>query len=67
MAALAAPSAQPVSGGVEMVLDLNMNARAFLPKKQKARTKAQRENYINVRRNGACEKHRKRHKKVSDF
>jgi len=63
MAALDAPSAQPVSGGVEMVLDLNMNARAFLPKKQKARTKAQRENYINVRRNGACEKHRKRHKK----
>lgn len=67
MAALDAPLAPPVSGGLEMVLDLNMNASTLLPKKQKPRTKAQRENYINVRRNGACEKHRKRHKKVRYF
>jgi hypothetical protein len=55
---------QSPSGGVEMVLDLNMNAATRLPTKQRPRTKAQIESYINVRRNGACEKHRKQHKKV---
>lgn len=59
-----APRSKPAAGGVEMVLDLNMNASTCLPKKQKPRTRAQRESYINVRRNGACEKHRKQHKKV---
>lgn len=58
-------TSQHASGPVEMVLDLNMNAATRLPKKQKPRTKAQIESYINVRRNGACEKHRKQHKKVS--
>ncbi|KAL1968182.1 hypothetical protein VTN77DRAFT_2017 [Rasamsonia byssochlamydoides] len=56
---------QSTVGGVEMVLDLNMNAATRLPKKQKPRTKAQIESYINVRRNGACEKHRKQHKKCN--
>lgn len=52
-------------GGVELVLDLNMNETTSGPKKQKPRTQAQRESYINARRNGACEKHRKQHKRVS--
>ncbi|KAL2006901.1 hypothetical protein VTN00DRAFT_9569 [Thermoascus crustaceus] len=60
-----APRSKPATGGVEMVLDLNMNASTCLPKKQKPRTRAQRESYINVRRNGACEKHRKQHKKCN--
>ncbi|KAL1981756.1 hypothetical protein VTN96DRAFT_2183 [Rasamsonia emersonii] len=58
-------ASQYPSGGVEMVLDLNMNAATRLPKKQKPRTKAQIESYINVRRNGACEKHRRQHKKCN--
>jgi hypothetical protein len=58
----------PVSqetGGMEMVLDLNMNAAANLPKKQKPRSQAQKENYIKARKYGACEKHKKQHKRVS--
>lgn len=50
--------------GIELVLDLNMNETASRPKKQKPRTQSQRESYINARRNGACEKHRKQHKRV---
>lgn len=53
------------SGGMEMVLDLNMNAAAHLPKKQKPRSQAQKENYIKARKYGACEKHKKQHKRVS--
>jgi hypothetical protein len=52
-------------GGIEMVLDLNMNTPANLPRKQKPRSRAQKENYIKVRKHGACEKHRKQHKRVS--
>lgn len=52
-------------GGMEMVLDLNMNAAANLPKKQKPRSQAQKENYIKARKYGACEKHKKQHKRVS--
>lgn len=52
------------AGGVELVLDLNMNATSNLPKKHKPRSQAQRENYIKVRKHGACEKHRKQHKRV---
>ncbi|RHZ60790.1 uncharacterized protein CDV56_102322 [Aspergillus thermomutatus] len=55
----------PVGGGVELVLDLNMNATTNLPKKQKPRSQAQKENYIKVRKHGACEKHRKQHKRCN--
>ncbi|KAJ5643525.1 uncharacterized protein N7484_006032 [Penicillium longicatenatum] len=56
-----------VNGGVpmEMVLDLNMNATANLPKKQKPRSQAQKENYIKARKYGACEKHKKQHKRCN--
>jgi hypothetical protein len=55
----------PPPGGMEMVLDLNMNATANVPKKQKPRSQAQKENYIKARKYGACEKHKKQHKRVS--
>lgn len=58
----AAPSGNP---GMEMVLDLNMNATTNVPKKQKPRSQAQKENYIKARKYGACEKHKKQHKRVS--
>lgn len=54
----------PTPGGMELVLDLNMNAPSNLPKKQKPRSLAQKENYIKARKYGACEKHRKQHKRV---
>lgn len=60
-----APAPVAGTGGVEMVLDLNMNAAANLPKKQKPRSQAQKENYIKARKYGACEKHKKQHKRVS--
>ncbi|KAJ5290283.1 uncharacterized protein N7443_010536 [Penicillium atrosanguineum] len=63
------PESTPVSsqesGGMEMVLDLNMNAAANLPKKQKPRSQAQKENYIKARKYGACEKHKKQHKRCN--
>ncbi|BCR87948.1 uncharacterized protein ACHE_40512S [Aspergillus chevalieri] len=52
-------------GGVELVLDLNMNATTNLPKKHKPRSQAQRDNYIKVRKHGACEKHKKQHKRCN--
>jgi hypothetical protein len=55
----------PAPKGLELVLDMNMNATTQLPKKQKKRTKAQINDYINARRNGACLKHRKQHKKCN--
>jgi hypothetical protein len=58
-------SEAPPPGGMEMVLDLNMNATANVPKKQKPRSQAQKENYIKARKYGACEKHKKQHKRVS--
>ncbi|KAJ6096323.1 hypothetical protein N7486_007069 [Penicillium sp. IBT 16267x] len=57
--------AAPLPGGMEMVLDLNMNATANLPKKQKPRSQAQKENYIKARKYGACEKHKKQHKRCN--
>lgn len=60
-----APPPAQGSGGMELVLDLNMNATTNLPKKQKPRSQAQRENYIKARKYGACEKHKKQHKRVS--
>ncbi|KAJ6173750.1 hypothetical protein N7485_006562 [Penicillium canescens] len=58
------PGASP-PGAMEMVLDLNMNATANVPKKQKPRSQAQRENYIKARKYGACEKHKKQHKRCN--
>lgn len=51
--------------GVELVLDLNMNTTSDLPRKHKPRSQAQRDNYIKARKYGACEKHKKQHKRVS--
>lgn len=51
--------------GVELVLDMNMNSTADLPRKHKPRSQAQKDNYIKARKYGACEKHRKQHKRVS--
>ncbi|KGO66412.1 hypothetical protein PITC_067080 [Penicillium italicum] len=58
-------SEAPPPGGMEMVLDLNMNAAANVPKKQKPRSQAQKENYIKARKYGACEKHKKQHKRCN--
>lgn len=55
----------PQTGGQELVFDINLNTATNLPKKQKKRTQAQIDDYINARRNGACIKHKKQHKKVS--
>lgn len=61
------PPAGPQSGAapMQLVLDLNMNATTNVPKKQKPRSKAQRENYIKARKYGVCEKHRKQHKRCN--
>ncbi|PYI30053.1 hypothetical protein BP00DRAFT_416725 [Aspergillus indologenus CBS 114.80] len=59
------PQASPSSGAMELVLDLNMNTTTNVPKKQKPRSKAQKESYIKVRKYGACEKHRKQHKRCN--
>ncbi|KAL1867960.1 putative phosphoglycerate mutase pmu1 [Paecilomyces lecythidis] len=61
------PASRRTNGAVELVLDLNMNETASGPKKQKPRTQAQKESYIAARRNGACEKHRKQHKRCHCF
>lgn len=58
-------STGPVVAGRELVFDINLNTATQLPKKQKKRTRAQIEDYINARRNGACMKHKRQHKKVS--
>ncbi|CAG7924595.1 unnamed protein product [Penicillium olsonii] len=55
----------PPPAAMEMVLDLNMNAAANVPKKQKPRSQAQKENYIKARKYGACEKHKKQHKRCN--
>lgn len=57
----------PVTGGVEMVMDLKMNATVSLPRKHRPRTQEQRDRYIAVRNKGACEKHKKQHKRVGIF
>ena len=56
--------ATPVTGGVELVMDLNMNVATTMPRKHKPRTQAQRERYLAVRSQGACEKHKRQHKRV---
>lgn len=55
----------PVTGGVEMVMDLNMNTATALPRKHRPRTQAQRDRYLAVRNRGACEKHKKQHKRCT--
>ncbi|KAJ5816612.1 hypothetical protein N7447_008845 [Penicillium robsamsonii] len=55
----------PPPGGMEMVLDLNMNTAANVPKKQKPRSQAQKDNYIKARKYGVCEKHKKQHKRCN--
>lgn len=60
-----APTSSAGTGGFEMVLDLNMNATTNVPKKQKPRSQAQKENYIKARKYGACEKHKKQHKRCN--
>ncbi|RAL10273.1 uncharacterized protein BO97DRAFT_479322 [Aspergillus homomorphus CBS 101889] len=57
--------ASPTNGAMELVLDLNMNTTTNVPKKQKPRSRAQKESYIKVRKYGACEKHRKQHKRCN--
>ena len=59
-----ARTATPVTGGVELVMDLNMNVATTMPRKHKPRTQAQRERYLAVRSQGACEKHKRQHKRV---
>ncbi|KAL2849244.1 hypothetical protein BJY01DRAFT_147491 [Aspergillus pseudoustus] len=61
------PSSGPDPGAASMqlVLDLNMNTTTNVPRKQKPRSKAQRENYIKARKYGVCEKHRKQHKRCN--
>jgi hypothetical protein len=56
---------EPGAAGMQLVLDLNMNTTTNVPRKQKPRSRAQRENYIKARKYGVCEKHRKQHKRVS--
>ncbi|OJZ90577.1 hypothetical protein ASPFODRAFT_40971 [Aspergillus luchuensis CBS 106.47] len=56
---------ESAAGAMELVLDLNMNTTTNVPKKQKPRSQAQKENYIKVRKHGACEKHRKQHKRCN--
>ncbi|KAL4941617.1 hypothetical protein BDV06DRAFT_178606 [Aspergillus oleicola] len=59
------PGSEPGAASMQLVLDLNMNTTANVPKKQKPRSKAQRENYIKARKYGVCEKHRKQHKRCN--
>nr|KMM71056.1 hypothetical protein CPAG_07363 [Coccidioides posadasii RMSCC 3488] len=60
------PAARPpVTGGLELVMDLNMNAATSLPRRHRPRTQAQRERYLAVRSRGACEKHKKQHKRCT--
>ncbi|KAL1961459.1 hypothetical protein VTO42DRAFT_187 [Malbranchea cinnamomea] len=58
-------AAGPVTGGVELVMDLNMNVATTVPRKHKPRTQAQRERYLAVRSQGACEKHKRQHKRCT--
>ncbi|KAL3468577.1 hypothetical protein BJX64DRAFT_246262 [Aspergillus heterothallicus] len=57
--------AEPGAASMQLVLDLNMNTTTNVPRKQKPRSRAQRENYIKARKYGVCEKHRKQHKRCN--
>ncbi|KAL2822177.1 hypothetical protein BDW59DRAFT_106957 [Aspergillus cavernicola] len=56
---------EPGPASMQFVLDLNMNTATNAPRKQKPRSKAQRDNYIKARKYGVCEKHRKQHKRCN--
>ncbi|KAJ0416613.1 hypothetical protein BJY00DRAFT_291360 [Aspergillus carlsbadensis] len=56
---------EPGAASMQLVLDLNMNTTTNVPRKQKPRSRAQRENYIKARKYGVCEKHRKQHKRCN--
>ncbi|EFR02800.1 hypothetical protein MGYG_05800 [Nannizzia gypsea CBS 118893] len=60
-----APAPAPPSGGIELVMDLNMNTATSLPRKHRPRTETQRQRYLAVRNQGACEKHKKQHKRCT--
>ncbi|KAL2868552.1 uncharacterized protein BJX67DRAFT_45010 [Aspergillus lucknowensis] len=64
---LSSPASGPEPGAASMqlVLDLNMNTTTNVPRKQKPRSRAQRENYIKARKYGVCQKHRKQHKRCN--
>ncbi|EEH41095.1 hypothetical protein PAAG_03381 [Paracoccidioides lutzii Pb01] len=55
----------PITGGVQMVLDLNMNEATSLPRKLRPKTQEERRRYIAVRKQGACEWHRKQRKRCT--
>ncbi|KGM91801.1 uncharacterized protein PADG_12116 [Paracoccidioides brasiliensis Pb18] len=55
----------PITGGVQMVLDLNMNEATSLPRKHRPKTQEERRRYIAVRKQGACEWHRKQRKRCT--
>ncbi|OJD28364.1 hypothetical protein ACJ73_00235 [Blastomyces percursus] len=55
----------PATGGVEMVLDMNLNETTSLPRKRRPKTIEERQRYIAVRRQGACEWHRKQRKRCT--
>lgn len=61
----AGPQEVHENGAMEIVLDMNMNPSNCLPRKQRKRSKAQKERYQNVRKHGACLKHKKLKKLVS--
>ncbi|EER37843.1 phosphoglycerate mutase [Histoplasma capsulatum H143] len=59
------PTPLPASGGVQMVLDMNLNETTSLPRKHRPKTQEERQRYIAVRRQGACEWHRKQRKRCT--
>ncbi|OAX85537.1 hypothetical protein ACJ72_00075 [Emergomyces africanus] len=59
-------AAQPsTTGGVQMILDMNLNETTSLPRKHRPKTLEERQRYIAVRRQGACEWHRKQRKRCT--
>ncbi|KKZ66811.1 hypothetical protein EMCG_07500 [[Emmonsia] crescens] len=58
----AEPSA---TGGVQMILDMNLNETTSLPRKHRPKTREERQRYIAVRRQGACDWHRKQRKRCT--
>ncbi|PGH08768.1 hypothetical protein AJ79_05867 [Helicocarpus griseus UAMH5409] len=56
---------QSAAGGVQMILDLNMNEATSLPRKHRPKTQEERQRYIAVRKQGACEWHRKQRKRCT--
>ncbi|OJD14681.1 hypothetical protein AJ78_05005 [Emergomyces pasteurianus Ep9510] len=66
--ASAGPSTVPqpsATGGVQMILDMNLNETTSLPRKHRPKTQEERQRYIAVRRQGACDWHRKQRKRCT--